>query len=172
VWAGDTGYDEVLRVIGEPAMQQQEQGAEGAGAGAGAAPTADLPAAPARPLVLIADDDPTQRVVTAAALTAEGFDTAEAENGVEALNQSQRLHPALLLLDMEMPRMGGFEVLATLRERLSGRGIPVIIVTSLDDAETESRCIELGAEDYIVKPIRPATLVARVRAVLRRVAVS
>jgi DNA-binding response OmpR family regulator len=70
---------------------------------------------------------------------------------------------------MDMPRMGGFEVLAALRERLTGRGLPVIVVTSLDDPDTERRCIELGAEDYIVKPIRPATLVARVRAVLRRV---
>ncbi len=162
VWLGDTGYEEVVRVVGEPVADRD--------AGEPAAPP--LPAAPdpARPLVLIADDDPTQRAIVAATLEAESFATVEADDGLMALEQARRLHPALLLLDMEMPKMGGFEVLAALRERLSGRGVPVIVVTSRGDAETESRCIELGAEDYIVKPIRPATLVARVRAVLRRVA--
>ncbi len=167
-WAGDTGYEEVVRVVGEPASTPGQAAQE---------PMDEPPAAAsvqaaARPLILIVDDDPTMRAVAAAALGAESFETAEAEDGVAALGEALRLHPALILLDMEMPRMGGFEVLAGLRQRLSGRSIPVIVVTSLDDGETESRCIELGAEDYIVKPIRPATLVARVRAVLRRVATS
>jgi len=60
-------------------------------------------------------------------------------------------------------------VLETLRRRLIGRAVPVIVVTAHDDPAIEIRCIELGAEDYITKPIQPASLVARTRAVLRRV---
>jgi DNA-binding response OmpR family regulator len=165
LWMGDTGYDEVVRVVGAPATAH---GADVAEPGDPPPDEVSAQAAP-RPLILVVDDDPTMRAVATAALEAESFQTAEAEDGIAALGEAQRLHPALMLLDMDMPRMGGFEVLAALRERLTGRGLPVIVVTSLDDPDTESRCIELGAEDYIVKPIRPATLVARVRAVLRRV---
>lgn len=163
VWAGDTGYEEVVRVVGEPSN-------DGSTSEPQDAPVAVPGQSKDGPLILLVDDDPTMRAVAAAALGAESFRTAEAEDGLAALGEALRLQPALMLLDMEMPRMGGFEVLSALRERLAGRSIPVIVVTSLDDAQTESRCIELGAEDYIVKPIRPATLVARVRAVLRRVA--
>jgi two-component system cell cycle response regulator CtrA len=74
-----------------------------------------------------------------------------------------------MLLDMDMPNLTGFDVLEALRSTLTGRSVPVIVVTAHDDPETESRCIELGAEDYITKPIQPATLIARIRAVLRRV---
>ena len=71
-----------------------------------------------------------------------------------------------------MPRLDGLGVLETLRKRLLGRSVPVIVVTAHDDPATESRCIELGAEDYITKPIQPATLVARTRAVLRRAGIT
>ena len=172
VWAGDAGYEEVVRVVGEPS----EESPHGATAmpdedaeAAAAAPTPDE-GPPAKPVVLVVDDDPTQRAMAAAALTAEGYDVSEAEDGVAALGEVARLHPSLVLLDMEMPRMGGFEVLAALRARLTGRAIPVIVVTSRDDAETESKCIAMGAEDYVVKPVRAPTLLARVRAVLRRAA--
>ena len=172
VWAGDTGYDEVVRVVGETPPEPAESLAQAvAAAQPNPVPEPEAAVEPAddKPLVLIVDDDPTQRAVEAAALSAEGFRVAEAKDGMEGIEEARRLHPALMLLDMEMPRLGGFEVLGALRGSLSGRGIPVVVVTSRDDAETESRCIELGAEDYIVKPIRPASLLARVRAVLRRV---
>jgi type IV pilus assembly protein PilB len=165
VWAGDTAYEEVLRVVGGPTEQV---------AGDKAALADDAPPLPAPDglgaLIMVVDDDPMIRAVATAALQAEGFRTAEADNGATALEEAQKLHPALILLDMEMPKMGGLEVLGALRGKLSGRGIPVIVVTSNDDAETESRCIGMGADDYIVKPIRAPTLVARVQAVLRRAA--
>lgn len=159
VWSGDSGYDEVVRVVGEPAAAvPTEAEAESADDGTGGQ------------RILIADDDPLTREIESAALKAAGFEVSEAEDGMQALMETQRLHPALLLLDLEMPNMDGLMVLGALRQRLSGRAVPVIVVTSKDDADTERRCIELGAEDYVVKPIEPGSLVARVQAVLRRVA--
>ena len=185
VWEGATSYEELVRVVGEPA------GRPGAAA-AGAEPvvvsvTAQIPGmavAPPRaaaitagqpapggpaPLVLVADDDPTLRNLVRGILTAEGFRVAEAEDGIAALDEAQRLRPDVMLLDMDMPRLDGLGVLDTLRQRLLGRSVPVIVVTVHNDPAVESRCIELGAEDYITKPIQPASLVARTRAVLRRV---
>ncbi len=185
VWEGATSYEELVRVMGEPA------GRPAAGPGAEevvvavttqlpgmalAPPRALVPAAagdpgaagPA-PLVLVADDDPLLRQLVRGILTAQGFRVAEAADGIAALDEAQRLRPDVLLLDMDMPRLDGLGVLDTLRKRLQGRSVPVIVVTVHNDPEVESRCIELGAEDYITKPIQPASLVARTRAVLRRV---
>ena len=186
VWEGATSYEELVRVVGEPA---QRPGAAAAGAEAvvvsvtahvpGMAvapprPTAD--AAPGQPgaagpgpLVLVADDDPDLRHLVRGILTAQGFRVAEAEDGIAALDEAQRLRPDVMLLDMDMPRLDGLGVLDTLRQRLLGRSVPVIVVTVHNDPAVESRCIELGAEDYITKPIQPTSLVARIRAVLRRV---
>jgi len=131
---------------------------------------AEVAAAPGKPpLVLIADDDPAMRVLVITIMKAQGFDVAEAVDGLDALDQAQRLAPAVLLLDMDMPRLDGFGVLEALRRRLAGRAVPVVVVTAHDDPATEARCIELGAEDYLTKPIQPSSLVVRVRAVLRRV---
>ena len=131
-------------------------------------------AVPARqvPLVLIADDDPAMRDLITAVLRSAGLEVAESADGAEALDMAQMLRPSILLLDMDMPELDGFEVLEALRRTLRGRAVPVIVVTARDDPETERRCIELGAEDYITKPIQPATLIARIRAVLRRVGAS
>jgi type IV pilus assembly protein PilB len=123
------------------------------------------------PLVLVADDDPAMRVLVITIMKAQGFEVAEAVDGLDALDQAQRLAPAILLLDMDMPRLDGFGVLEALRRRLAGRAVPVVVVTVHDDPATEARCIELGAEDYLTKPIQPSSLVVRVRAVLRRAGV-
>jgi type IV pilus assembly protein PilB len=134
--------------------------------------TAEGLAPPERPpLVLIADDDPAMRVLVITIMRAQGFEVAEAVDGLDALDQAQRLAPAILLLDMDMPRLDGFGVLEALRRRLAGRAVPVVVVTVHDDPATEARCIELGAEDYLTKPIQPSSLVVRVRAVLRRAGV-
>ena len=128
-------------------------------------------APPKPPLVLIADDDPAMRMLVMTIMKSQGFDVAEAVDGLDALDQAQRLAPAVLLLDMDMPRLDGFGVLEALRRRLAGRAVPVVVVTVHDDPATEARCIELGAEDYLTKPIQPSSLVVRVRAVLRRAGV-
>ncbi len=202
VWAGETSWDEIVRVLGEPvaapapverttpapararaeAPARQQPGTEAPTAPAAAtppspvaeAPEAAEPAVPGPaerqiPLVLIADDDPAMRDLIAAVLKSAGLAVAESADGGEALDMAQMLRPSILLLDMDMPELDGFQVLEALRSTLSGRAVPVIVVTARDDPETETHCIELGAEDYITKPIQPATLIARIRAVLRRV---
>ncbi len=108
VWSGDTSHDELLRVVGGPAAKAQPD-----------EEPAPLPAPTSGPLVLVVDDDPSNRAIAAAALTGAGFAIAEAEDGISALESAQRLHPALMLLDMDMPRMGGLEVLKELRGKLS-----------------------------------------------------
>jgi len=197
VWAGETAYDELLRVVGEPAPLPEAAPIPGAAPTTPATPVpatrgGEIPVAaqrrpeagvaapaggaaataPTGSLLLIADDDPAMRVLMTTILTAQGFRTAEAADGVDALDQAQRLNPAIVLLDMQMPRLDGFGVLEALRRRLAGRAVPVIVVTARDDPATETRCIEMGAEDYLTKPIRPSSLVARIRAVLRRSGVS
>ncbi|MGD0485097.1 MAG: ATPase, T2SS/T4P/T4SS family [Gemmatimonadales bacterium] len=186
VWEGETSYDELVRVVGEPARRPgaAEAGAEAVVVSvtaqvpgmAVAPPRALSPTAPGQPgaagpapLVLVADDDPSLRQLVRGILTAQGFRVAEAEDGIAALDEAQRLRPDVMLLDMDMPRLDGLGVLDTLRKRLLGRSVPVIVVTVHNDPAVETRCIELGAEDYITKPIQPASLVARTRAVLRRV---
>lgn len=184
VWSGETSYGEVVRVLGDvearrvtPVAVSGPADEVPAGPPPGTEPVA-LPALPeaeqpqrfpASPLVLVADDDPAMRNLAAAVLISEGFSIIEAENGIAALEAAHRQRPSLVLLDMEMPNLDGFGVLGALRQSLAGRGIPVVVVTAHDDPDTESRCIELGAEDFIAKPIRPASLIARIRAVLRRV---
>lgn len=175
VWAGETSYEELVRVVGEPVPEvaapveaPAPERAAPAAAPAPVAPEAEA-AAPPGPLMLVADDDPAMRALMSTILKSQGFEVAEAVDGVEALDQAQRLSPAVLLLDMEMPRLDGFGVLEALRRRLVGRAVPVIVVTAHDDPATEAKCIELGAEDYLTKPIQPSSLVVRIRAVLRRV---
>jgi len=181
IWTGETSYEEAVRVIGEPVLKVRAAPAEAAPAAVAPAavaapvavaespPAAEAPAPSGPPLVLIADDDSFIRNLEAAILKTQGFAVAEAVDGVDALEMAQRLQPAILLLDMDMPRLNGYGVLEALRKRLAGRAVPVIVVTARDDPGTETRCIELGAEDYVTKPIQPASLVARIRAVLRRV---
>ena len=190
VWVGETTYDELFRVIGETTSRSAGDAEDQATAPTPQPPEAAVPAdrltlatappfvprapeapaaAPAAaPLVLVADDDPAMRTLMRTILTSQGLQVAEATDGITALEEAQRLRPALILLDMDMPRLDGLGVLETLRKRLLGRSVPVIVVTAHDDPAIESRCIELGAEDYITKPIKPASLVARTRAVLRR----
>jgi type IV pilus assembly protein PilB len=174
VWAGETSYEELTRVADEPKIATEPAApaplaAAPAAAGGASTEGGAPPANP--PLVLIADDDPAMRVLVVTILKQQGFDVAEAVDGLDALDQAQRLAPAILLLDMDMPRLDGFGVLEALRRRLAGRAVPVVVVTVHDDPATEARCIELGAEDYLTKPIQPSSLVVRVRAVLRRAGV-
>jgi type IV pilus assembly protein PilB len=186
VWAGETAYDELSRVVEEPVSAAVPAAAAAspapppAPAPVAAAPVstptpaaapagAEATAAPA--LVLVADDDPAMRTLVMTIMKAQGFEVAEAVDGLDALDQAQRLSPAVMLLDMDMPRLDGFGVLEALRRRLAGRAVPVVVVTVHDDAATEARCIDLGAEDYLTKPIQPSSLVVRVRAVLRRAGV-
>lgn len=116
--------------------------------------------------ILVVDDEPAIVQVIHERLAREGFAVQIAENGESALTAIGQEAPALLILDLMLPGMDGFEVLRQLRQ--SGHDLPIIILTARDDDVDVVVGLELGADDYMSKPFNPRELVARVRAVLRR----
>lgn len=116
-------------------------------------------------LVLIAEDEHEIAEIIAAYLEREGLRTVRASDGRTALDLHLALRPDLVLLDVQMPRMTGWDVLAELRRRGS---TPVIMLTALDQDIDKLQALRIGADDYVVKPFNPVEVAARVRAVLRR----
>ena len=116
-------------------------------------------------LILVVDDE--ERMVRFIRLNLEhdGFQVIEAYNGMEAINQVRSSLPDLVLLDIMMPDIDGFEVLRIIRETST---VPVIMLTAKGEEDDRVRGLELGADDYVTKPFSPRELVSRVRAVLRR----
>ena len=101
-------------------------------------------------------------------LTKEGFSVSTATNGMEAVKAIQRKAPDLILLDLMLPGMGGLDVCRLLKKNTRTDGIPILMVTAKDEESDVVAGLELGADDYIVKPFRMKELIARVRAALRR----
>jgi two-component system OmpR family response regulator len=115
--------------------------------------------------ILIVDDDPSIREVVRFALRKEGYETAEAGDGAEALRLFDETGPDLVVLDILMPEMDGTEVCRALRSRSR---VPIIFLSSKDEEVDRILGLELGGDDYVTKPFSPRELVARARAVLRR----
>jgi two-component system OmpR family response regulator len=115
--------------------------------------------------VLIADDDPHIRQVLAFALAKAGMESIEAADGEEALARFAECAPDLVVLDINMPRMDGLEVCRRLRAQ---GNVPVLFLSSRDEEIDRILGIELGADDYVVKPFSPREVVARANAILRR----
>ena len=115
--------------------------------------------------VLVVDDESRMVEFIAMNLELEGFRVVRAANGSEALEKASREHPDLVLLDIMMPEMDGFETLEGLRETSS---VPVIFLTAKSEEVDRIKGLDLGADDYITKPFSPRELVSRIRAVLRR----
>ncbi|HEX2701123.1 MAG TPA: response regulator transcription factor [Acidimicrobiales bacterium] len=122
---------------------------------------------PSRPTarVLVVDDVADVRLLARVALERRGFDVAEAEDGETAVAMVWAGNVDLVLLDVNLPRMSGLAVLTRLRQ---DSAVPVILVTSLDDESDRVLGLEMGADDYVVKPFAPAELGARAASVLRR----
>lgn len=118
--------------------------------------------------ILLVDDDPDLLSVTGFALQQAGFLVIKAANGAEALDAFAAEQPDLAVLDINMPGMNGFELARRLRER---SGIPVLMLTVRHEEQDVVRALELGADDYLSKPFSPKILVARIRALLRRVGI-
>lgn len=119
--------------------------------------------------ILLVDDDPDTRLFADHVLTGAGYVTADAENGSEALLRLARGESfALMLLDLDMPRMGGRDVLRAVRRSIATSDLPVIVLTSAPDKSTETELLAMGANDYLRKPIEPSMLLARVGATLER----
>ncbi|RZI76444.1 MAG: response regulator transcription factor [Pseudomonas sp.] len=115
--------------------------------------------------VLVVDDDPHIRQLLVFAFGKAGIDTAEAGDGEAALAQASRQPPDLVVLDINMPRMDGLEVCRRLR---AGSDVPILFLSSRDEEIDRILGIELGADDYVVKPFSPREVVARAKAILRR----
>jgi DNA-binding response OmpR family regulator len=115
--------------------------------------------------ILIVDDDTDLLDVTAYALRREGFNVIVAIDGTQALRRWQSEEPDLILLDVGMPRMSGFEVCRKIRQTSS---TPVIMLTAAGDEEHVVQGFRHGADDYVVKPFSPKQLALRIRAVMRR----
>lgn len=120
-----------------------------------------------KPLALVVDDDLSLRLSMCAALAKAGFKTLEAENGQQAIDSFQLNRPDLILLDVIMPDMDGFETCKEIRELHEGRYSQILMVTGLDDTESIERAFEAGANDFVSKPINYTMLGHRGKYMLR-----
>ncbi|MCZ7534201.1 MAG: response regulator transcription factor [Acidimicrobiia bacterium] len=116
-------------------------------------------------MVLVVDDEPMVREVVCTYLARDGFETLEVGDGKAALAAVQDIDPVLIVLDVMLPELDGYSVLSKLREHTD---VPVILLTARSTETDRLLGLELGADDYIVKPFSPREVAARVRAVLRR----
>src|SRR5688500_17831566 len=119
-------------------------------------------------IALIVDDSQVNRMLLARHLLSLGIDAREATDGRSALEmlRTEVANVAVVLLDVMMPEMDGYETLATIKGDEALRHLPVIMISGVDELDSVARCIELGAADYLPKPFNPVILGARVRAAL------
>ena len=115
--------------------------------------------------ILVIDDEDLVCRLLEAMLVPEGFDVALAHDGTEGLEKVKESSPDLILLDIKMPGLNGFEVLRIVREQYD---IPVIMLTAVREVTSVRDAIDVGADDYVTKPFNKAVLLARIKAKLRR----
>src|SRR5574344_1538063 len=126
---------------------------------------AELQGEEVRQKVLVADDEASIRRILETRLKMVGYDVIVAEDGEEAVNLFNKTNPDLVVLDVMMPKMDGYGVTREIRRTSD---VPIIILTALGDVSERITGLELGADDYVIKPFSPKELEARVKAVLRR----
>jgi DNA-binding response OmpR family regulator len=115
--------------------------------------------------ILVVDDDAPSVKMISFLLREEGYEVVSADNGSAALELVDREPPALVILDVMMPRMDGFEVCRRIRQKMD---VPIIFLSAKGETADKVSGLQLGADDYLAKPFEPAELLARVKAVLRR----
>ena len=119
--------------------------------------------------LLVVDDEPFNHTLIKRLLDAEGYaDVSFADNGRQALDMLQESNFDIVLLDIEMPELNGFEVLESIKADLNHRHVPVIMISGVEDTESIAKCIELGAEDYLAKPFNATILRARLGACVEK----
>jgi len=118
--------------------------------------------------VLVVEDEPDVAELIRYNLTREGYEVVVASNGADALKTARELLPAVILLDIMVPQLNGWEVCRRLKQEADTSAIPVIMVTGRVEEGDKVLGFELGADDYVTKPFSPRELVARIRAVVRR----
>lgn len=117
--------------------------------------------------ILVADDEPDVLFMTAFSLrTVGGFDVIEARNGLEAVEKAQELRPDLIILDIKMPRMNGYDACRRLKEIDELEDVPVIFLSAKGQRQEIEEGMSVGAAGYILKPFAPEDLIAKVRQVL------
>jgi DNA-binding response OmpR family regulator len=120
--------------------------------------------------VLVAEDEPDIRGLIVFSLEYAGYEVIEALNGDEAIKLAESEQPDLILLDVRMPRINGYEACSVLKSQESTRGIPVVFLSARGQETEIKRGLELGAEEYILKPFAPDELYERVGGILERLA--
>lgn len=120
----------------------------------------------AAPRILIAEDDPQGLELLEAYLADTGYEIQSAADGEETLRKVQAWKPDLILLDVMMPKLSGFEVCKRLKNDPASRGIAVLMITALDQPSDIDRAVEAGTEDFLTKPITKTELLHRIRALL------
>jgi sigma-B regulation protein RsbU (phosphoserine phosphatase) len=120
-----------------------------------------------RPAILVVDDDPTHVMVLESMLRKEGYDTVSAHDGERAVEAAKTHQPDLILLDIMMPQVDGFQVCRLLQQDSRTTDIPVIFLSALDDVDCKVKAFDIGAVDYVVKPFHKAEVLARVRLQLK-----
>ena len=121
-----------------------------------------------KPYILVVDDEPDLLTLVTYNLTNENFEVEETTDGEEAMTMIDERLPDLLLLDWMLPRLSGIEICRRLRQSPSTKTLPIIMLTARSEEHDRIRGLNCGADDYISKPFSPNELVARVKAVLRR----
>ena len=134
----------------------------------GEATTTNQSPSPPASSLLVVDDNSMNRIMLSRYITKLGYQAALAENGRQALEKLQGKPFDLVLLDVEMPEMDGYQVLEQLKANPRLRDIPVIMISAVEELESVVKCIELGAQDYLPKPFNPVLLRARLTACLER----
>jgi DNA-binding response OmpR family regulator len=118
------------------------------------------------PRILIADDNPSNADLLDAHLDGQGYETKLVHNGADALAAARAWNPDLILLDVMMPKLSGFEVCRRLRADPATRDVSVLMVTALDQSTDVETAVDAGTDDFITKPINRTELLLRVRAML------
>lgn len=121
-----------------------------------------------KPIILVVDDDPLMRRIVTQSLDRSSYELLEAESGAAGIESAIEKHPDLILLDVMMPEMDGFEVIRRLRNHPMTLTVPIILLTALGDMTEKVRGMQLGADDYMTKPFDPRELRARVQTHLKR----
>jgi type IV pilus assembly protein PilB len=189
VGAGILSIEEVNRVLTDHADDGASTHAEAAAPVPQAAPPVAAPAPAAPPVtmvtpsaaaaaprpavkrrVLVADDDRMTRLLMRMLLEKDGFTVLEAENGAVGMQKLRSERPDLMIVDLQMPDMDGFQVLDMIRGDQQLASIPVLVLTSESGTDVESKVLEMGADDYLVKPFEPEVMISRIRAAFRRAA--
>jgi signal transduction histidine kinase len=120
-----------------------------------------------KPVVLVVEDERTQRMILRAALERDGFEVEESVDGLDGLQAFDRIRPDIVLMDVRMPGMDGFAACAALRRRPDAERVPILMLTILNDLESINRAYEAGATDFITKPVAWPVLGHRLRYMLR-----